>query len=36
MRQSDIAAHMGISLSAVEKHIRLGMVRLASAMATAD
>jgi RNA polymerase sigma-19 factor, ECF subfamily len=33
MRQSDIAAHMGISLSAVEKHIRLGMIRLAMAMA---
>lgn len=36
MRQSDIAAHMGISLSAVEKHIRLGMVRLACALAPTE
>lgn len=31
MRQSDIARHMGVSLSAVEKHLKLGMIRLASA-----
>lgn len=33
MKQADIAAHMGISVSAVEKHIKLGMIRLASAFA---
>lgn len=32
MKQADIANHMGISVSAVEKHIKLGMVRLASAL----
>lgn len=32
MKQSEIAVHMGISVSAVEKHIKLGMVRLAAAL----
>lgn len=36
MRQADIAAHMGISLSAVEKHLRLGMVRVAQVLAASE
>lgn len=32
MKQADIARHMGISISAVEKHVRLGMMRVAQAL----
>jgi RNA polymerase sigma-70 factor (ECF subfamily) len=36
MRQAEIAAHMGISISAVEKHVKLGMVRIAAALAETE
>lgn len=32
LKQTEIAKRMGISVSAVEKHIRLGMIRLSEAM----
>lgn len=32
LKQAEIAQHMGISVSAVEKHIRLGMVRVGQAL----
>ncbi len=36
MKQAEIAERMGITVSAVEKHIKLGMIRLATAFAGAD
>jgi RNA polymerase sigma factor (sigma-70 family) len=36
MRQADIARHMGISVSAVEKLVKKGMIGLAAALAEGD
>lgn len=36
MKQAEIARRMGISVSAVEKHVKLGMIRVSEALGSAE